>query len=48
MMFADMAEVHQALEAKAVTLHSKVMRAFRRPTRTARRTCAFETTPGVC
>jgi DNA-directed RNA polymerase subunit beta' len=24
-MFADMAEVHQALDVKAVTLHSKVI-----------------------
>jgi DNA-directed RNA polymerase subunit beta' len=38
MMFADMAEVHQALEVKAVTLHSKVIARVPQTDETARRT----------
>src|SRR5574343_611466 len=47
MMFADMAEVHQALEVKAVTLHSKVIARVPQTDENGKMYLKrFETTPG--
>ena len=47
MMFADMAEVHQALDAKAVTLHSKVIARVPQTDENGKTYLKrFETTPG--
>ncbi|SMC71860.1 DNA-directed RNA polymerase subunit beta' [Novosphingobium sp. B1] len=47
MMLADMAEVHQALEAKAVTLHSKIIARVPQTDENGKQYLKrFETTPG--
>jgi DNA-directed RNA polymerase subunit beta' len=49
MMFADMAEVHQALDAKAVTLHSKVIARVPQTDENGKTYLKrFETTRAVC